>query len=64
MAKFYPMREVWNGRQALEPVPYTESGFDSWQAARRAMDKRGESCRIIRGDRLANEARRYLERKN
>ena len=62
--RFYPLREVWNGRQALQSVPYTESGFASYAAARRAMAKRGIDCRIIRGDRVAQVMRRYAEMNN
>lgn len=64
MTSYYPMREVWNGRAAIEPVPYTETGFSSYGKAYRAMRKRGVSCTIIRGDRVAEAIRRYSQRNN
>lgn len=61
MARYYPLESCFDGHKiTTRHVPYTESGFDCRHKARRAAP----GAMIIRGDRVAEFRRRYVESNN
>lgn len=61
MQRYYALEAVFDGhKHSTRPIPYSEAGFDCRHKARRAHP----SAMIIRGDRVADFQRRYIERNN